>query len=494
MDEAPIAEPSLGSLRGLWRGGIALFRGVPYAAPPLGALRFAAPEPGAAWRGVRDATRHGPIPPQGRSRLAAVMGEGEAPAQDEDCLTLTIATPAPDAGKRPVMLFLHGGAWMTGAGSLAWHDSTLLAREGGIVAVAANYRLGALGYLAAPGIAGNFGTSDQIAALRWVRDHIAAFGGDPQRITLVGQSAGATSIGRLLLEDEARPLFAQAVLQSGGFGRQPMTRAEAGKEGARFCALVEIDVEAGDAVAALRRLPVPRLLEAQARLARENARFGETMPAFVPTVPHTLSASALLAAMARAGVGKRFLIGATREECHAFFALDPAMRNPPPDAVAAHFARFGGDADAIERYRARRPAASIMDLLADVASDHTFIWDAMRLAEACAALGAETYAYRFAWSPPGSVFKACHTIELPFLFGNFDAWRDAPMLAGGDPAEMAALSASVRSAWIRFIHGAAPLPVWPAYDKNGRATMVFDRVVEIAGDAHGIDWRGRVVG
>jgi para-nitrobenzyl esterase len=495
MAESQIVETSLGALRGRWWDGVVVFHGVPYAAPPIGERRFAPPALVSPWRGLLDATEHGPIAPQSVSRLAGVMGESGPFAQDEDCLTLTIATPAADSGKRPVMVFLHGGAWMTGAGSLDWYDGATLAREGDIVVIGINYRLGALGYLCCDSIGeGNFGQRDQAAALRWVHDHVGAFGGDPGRITLMGQSAGASSIGRLLLDDATRPLFSQAILQSGGLGRAPISTAEATQRGARLCALLEIDPAGADAAAGLRAVSVPRILAAQDRLARENARFGETTPAFMPTVDNMPSAAHLNAAIAAAGTGKRFLLGATREECHAFFALNPAMQDPAAQAVAEHFGKFAGDSRAIEHYRARRPDATMMDLLADVASDYTFIWPTMRLAEALTARGIETYAYRFSWSPPGSRFKACHTIELPFLFGNFDAWRSAPMLAGGEPGEMAALGAAMRTTWVRFIHGEAPDLAWPRYQLGRSATMVFDRVVEVAGDAHGLHWRGGLDG
>jgi para-nitrobenzyl esterase len=183
-----------GELRGAREGGIAVFRGVPYAAPPVGELRFQSPQPVPAWRGARDATKDGPIAPQGRSRLAHVMGDFERP-QSEDCLTLNIWTPAPDSEKRPVLVWIHGGAFSSGAGSLAWYSGERFAANGDLVVVSINYRLGALGFLCLPGVSdGNLGLLDQVAALRFVRDNIAAFGGDPDNVTVVGQSAGAASI------------------------------------------------------------------------------------------------------------------------------------------------------------------------------------------------------------------------------------------------------------------------------------------------------------
>ncbi len=356
------------------------------------------------------------------------MGDFERP-HDEDCLTLTICTPAPDAKARPVLVWLHGGAWISGAGSLDWYDGASLARDGDIVVVGVNYRLGALGWLHRPGIVDvEPGTSDMIAALNWVRDHIAAFGGDPRCVTVMGQSAGATSIGRLLMLPEARKLFHRAIMQSGGFGRGAYTSAMATERADQFLHALDIDPQASDALAQLRGVDVARLMDAQSHLARSNARFAQTNPPFMPVLPNAMTQAEMLGAIADGADGKPVLIGATADEVHAFFAADPAMQDVPADKLVA---RFGGEA-ALARYRARRPGASAMDLLADLGSDETFVLPATRLAEAIARRGGTAYAYLFDWAPPGSRFRSCHCIDLPFVFGTFAAWADAPMLAGGD--------------------------------------------------------------
>ena len=201
--EELVVRTKAGELRGAYENGIAVFRGVPYAAAPVGELRFAPPQPAPAWQGVRDATQDGPIPPQGRSRLAHVMGDFERP-QSEDCLTLNIWTPAADSKKRPVLVWIHGGAFASGAGSLPWYSGERFAANGDVVVVSINYRLGALGFLCLPGVSdGNLGLLDQVAALRFVRDNIAAFGGDPDNVTVVGQSAGAASIAILMTMPQA---------------------------------------------------------------------------------------------------------------------------------------------------------------------------------------------------------------------------------------------------------------------------------------------------
>lgn len=487
--EAPIARTTLGGLRGVWRDGISAFRGVPYASPPIGERRFAVAQPAQPWTGLRDASHHGPIAPQVPSRLRVAMGDFERP-HDEDCLTLTICTPGPDAKARPVLVWLHGGAWISGAGSLDWYDGARLSREGDIVFVGVNYRLGALGWLHRPGIIDEeAGTSDMIAALVWVRDHIAAFGGDPACVTVMGQSAGATSIGRLLMLPEARPLFHRAIMQSGGFGRGAYTSVMASERADQFLHLLDIDPHSAGALPRLRGVEVTRLLATQGHLARANARFAQTMPPFMPVLPQAMTQPEMLGAIANGADGKPVLVGATADEVHAFFAGDPAMQSPPADAVAT---RFGSEA-ALARYRARRPGATAMDLLADLGTDETFVLPAVRLADAIARRGGTAYAYLFDWAPPGSRFKACHCIDLPFVFGTFEAWADAAMLAGGDPAQMADLSAAMRRAWIAFVRSGDPrhelLADWPRYDTAQRPTMQFGARIGAVGNPVGVGGR-----
>jgi len=250
----------------------------------------------------------------------------------------------------------------------------------------------------------------------------------------------------------------------------------------KFLQLLDIDPQSADALARLRAIDVPRLLAAQGVLARANARFAQTMPPFMPVLPSAMTQPEMLGAIADGADGKAVLVGATADEVHAFFAADPAMENPPPDAMAARF----GDAAALARYRARRPGAGAMDLLADLGTDETFLQPAMRLAEAIATRGGNAHAYLFDWAPPASRFRACHCIELPFVFGTFAAWRDAPMLAGGDAAQMADLSAAMRRAWIAFAQTGDPahdaLPAWPRHDADRRPTMRFGARIGVAGN------------
>jgi len=215
-------ETQSGWVRGTRRGGVLAFRGIPYAAPPLGRLRLRPPEPPAPWAGVRDARASGAGAPQPVSTLGGMFSRIAGPAAtSEDCLTLDVATPAADGARRPVLVWIHGGAFVMGAGSALVYGGAGLARRGDVVVVTLNYRLGALGWLAlgdvAPGagFAANLGLRDQLAALEWVQRNIAAFGGDPDNVTVFGESAGAMSVGALLGAPRARGLFARAIAQSG---------------------------------------------------------------------------------------------------------------------------------------------------------------------------------------------------------------------------------------------------------------------------------------
>ncbi len=482
-----IARVSLGDLVGA--SGVTVFRGVPYAT----ASRFAPPKPAERWIGPRDATRHGPIAPQPPSRLRAAMGDFTRP-QDEECLTLTIATPAVDDAKRAVMVFLHGGAYLSGAGSLDWYDGSVLAGDGDVVVVGVNYRLGALGFLHLPGIAeGNMGLQDMVAALRWVRDNIASFGGDPARVTLVGQSAGAHAIMCLLTMWETRGLFERAILQSTPAALAPHSRAQARANADALCAALDARPED------LATIPAARIVAAQMQVAREVGRFADVTPPFLPVFDSMSDASAFVQAAAGEAASRNIslIIGTTREEMHAFFAADPAMNPPDPGAMAARFAELSGSADAAALYRRRRLGATDMDVLGDLMTDHVFLFPSLALADAATDAGAEVWVYEFRWAPAGSKFKACHCIELPFVFGSFPAWADAAMLTGGDRAEMVALSAAMRGAWSEFAESGDPHSpglLWPPYLRASRQTMCFDRVLGIAGDPSGAVWRGGVEG
>ena len=478
--------PGLGALRGLPGNGVLRFRNVPYAAPPVGSRRFEPPAPPEPWNGTRDSTEHGPIAPQPPSRLRLVMGDFAPRDQGEDCLTLTIATPGADGARRPVVVWLHGGAFLSGAGSLDWYDGAPLARSGNLVVVGVNYRLGPLGFLHHPGLAdGMMGLHDIAASLRFVRTHAASFGGDPDNVTVMGQSAGGVAILRLLAMEGVDAPFRRAIIQS-GTPRRGLAAAEAARRAERLMEAAEIDPGAADATERLRAVPAERLAVLQMQLAREMASFAGTDPAFPPVFDDFVSTESFCdrAAAGAAARGVDVLLGTTRDEMHAFFVADPAMADPDPAKVAAKFEELTGSADTMAAYRRRRPGGSLRDLLADMMSDDRFHHPILHLAERLAVRGRAPLLYRFDWAPPGSPWGACHCIELPFTFGTRPAW-EAPMLAGGDAGQMDALSDTMMAAWTGFARTGDPalpgLP-WPPYEPGARWTMRFGAETGCVGD------------
>lgn len=487
-----IARTELGDLLGEAADGVVRFRTVPYAAPPVGKQRFAPPQPPPAWQEVRDARAPGPIAPQPPSRLRAAMGDFER-AQSEDCLTLAITTPALDGGRRPVIVWLHGGAYLSGAGSLDWYDGAAMARAGDVVVVGVNYRLGPLGFLRFPGLSdGMMGLHDMVAALRFVRAHITAFGGDPDCIAVMGQSAGGGAILRLMDWPDTEGLFHRAIVQSGP-PRPGPSAAEATRRARRLMQLVGIDPDAADAGEQLRRAPVRPLIVQQTAIARELAQFGAIEPAFPPCFDEYGEDYAERLARAAAARGVPLVIGTTREEMNAFYVADPAMAEPDPASVSERFRTLAGSADAIESYRDHRPGGTTRDLLADLITDHRFLLPSLDLALRVSAKGGQAFAYQFDWGGPGSPWAACHCVELPFVFGTLPTW-EAPMLNGLDPRQYAGLSATMMAAWCVFARCGNPsLPglAWPPYEIERRQTMRFGPVVGPVGDLAGAASKGR---
>ena len=469
-----IVETPHGRVAGRVSGDVACFRRLPYAPPPTGPRRFAKPGEAPHWPDVRDAAGAGAIPPQLPSRLAAVMGEHFAP-QSEDCLHLDIWAPQNLDKPAPVLVFIHGGAFITGGGSLPCYDGEVLAARTGLVVVNVSYRLGVLGFLPIEGVAPpNLGLHDQIAAFRWIRETISCFGGDPGAITAIGQSAGASSIAWLAALPERPALFDRAVLMSAPFGCPPLTRAQTAA--AADDVLDALGLSRGDAAAA-REAPVERLLEAQSRWLRRasaQAPLGWLPLPFMPALDDDLVPGAPQAA------GCDLMIGATREEFAAFHVINPALDDVPDAALRQVFEEAYGEhaQSAWQAARAARAPHTARALLGDLRTRQVFSEPSFDFAAREARTGRPVFAYQFDWQSPMRGLGACHCIDLPFLFGNWDAWRDAPMLAGADPDELADLSAVFQQSIARFAASGDPnapgLPSWPAYGAQG-AVLHFDR-------------------
>ena len=476
------------------------FRGIPYAAPPIGDLRFRAPRAPTPWAGVRAAVEFGRAAPQNPSFLPGM----ESGDQSEDCLYLNVYTPRADGASRPVLFWIHGGGFTGGSGGQALYDGGRLAARGDVVVVTINYRLGALGYTHLPGQDANLGQRDQIAALAFVRENIAAFGGDPERITIFGESAGGMAVSTLLARPAARGLFRGAIAQSGA-AHHVHSRASA--ERIARSLLAELGLGASE-LEKLRGVPVPALLAAQANVLAESARGGGLL-AFAPALDaDTLPRHPLEAVREGAARDVALLVGANRDETKLFrmgmassTELDEAgLAKRVRHSLRAHGADESHAERLIETYRSARSGRAPTDpgeLLDALDSDRTFRVPAIRLAEAQALQQPRTYQYFFTWSSPArrGTLGACHALELPFVFGTLDA-PTMDRFAGKGP-EAEALSARMMDAWIAFArHGDpshAELPAWPAYDAAKRATLVFDRACELAHaplDAERAAWDG----
>ncbi|MFC8508010.1 carboxylesterase/lipase family protein [Streptomyces sp. NPDC057411] len=443
--------------------GVTAFLGIPYAAPPFGARRFRAPAPPEPWTGVREATAHGPTPPHAPYLPPFDTLIPDDTTRGEECLNLNIWTPAPGPdGGLPVMVWLHGGAFTNGAGSVSAYDGSAFARDG-VVCVTLNYRLAADGFLHLPGRPDNRGLLDQIAALRWIRENIASFGGDPDRVTAFGESAGAMSIGTLLTEPAARGLFRRAVLQSGACHHflRPASAARITAHLARTLGTAPT----ADGFAAV---PLEELLAAQAELRAEvSARpdpglWGEAVLNLMPFEPVRPAL-----ALPPPDCGIDLLIGSNLDEYRLFLAPTRGLDTVTESALHAMTAAYGLDpAEALPVYRAARPDATPGELLAAVATDWFYRVPAIRLAEAVPG----SYLYEFSWRSPrfGGTLGACHALELPFVFDRLHDPAYAPLLGPHPPQ---ALADAVHGAWVAFAETGSP--GWTPYDRADRTTMEF---------------------
>ncbi|MEV8531411.1 carboxylesterase family protein [Streptomyces sp. NPDC051211] len=493
---APVVELRAGRLRGVTEGGLAVFKGIPYAAPPVGPLRWRPAEPHPGWQGTREATAFGPSAPQPyREGGDQVLGTHGSPPFDEDCLTLNVWTPAPDAAKRPVMVWIHGGGFISGSGSLPNYSGETFARNGDLVVVTVNYRLGPLGYLyfGEDGADGNFWLTDQLAALRWVRDNITAFGGDPDDITVAGQSGGAFSTAALAgARSKGRPLFKRAILQSPPLGLRIPTRAESLQRTAAF-----LEIVGAEDVAELRAVPWPRLIAATFQMFGRTARWGYWSTPFLPVLDEvTLDRNPADLLLSGPGADIDVLIGWTREEANFAFGLDEAYAAATKDQVLARARDTFGNraAEVYAAYEGARPGARPADVLMDIISDDLFRMPALALAERRAVRGRPVWAYQFDLPTPAHNGRlgAAHCLELPFTFDNFDKWSRAPFLTGLDPRIRDGLAATVHASWISFIRTGDPnhhaMPRWDRYDRDSRTTMSLDSVTTATDDLAG-HWR-----
>lgn len=473
-----VVDTPFGPLTGVRENGVLRLSRVPYAAPPIKGRRFRLPEPLPAWSTPRDCTGEGAVPPQLPSRLAKVMGDYPM-RQEEDCLHLDMWVPLERTGNLPVFVFLHGGAFMTGGGSMPCYDGAALAADSGMIVINVSYRLGALGFLPIKGIApANLGLHDQIAALRWIRTAASSLGGDAANITVAGQSAGAYSIALMMAMPGWPELFDRAVVMSAPLGLVlPTVEAQQAIAQDYLAAL-------GASTSDLQEIPARRLLEAQLTLLQRSAATpGDVTPLFVPAVDGDLIPSDPRKAFAEGSAADcELMIGTTREEMAAFHHGDDRLAAVAEDVMTGAFRRVFGDGadEAIQQARGRRVPGTPLALLGDLMTDLVFARPSLGFASARSDRERSTFVYRFDWQSPAPGVQACHCLELPFLFGNLDQWAGAPMLHGADRNEVEDLSRIFQGAIASFAHRGTPnrmgLPVWPHHGSN-RALLHFDKSI-----------------
>jgi para-nitrobenzyl esterase len=475
----PVVRVSGGLVRGSTRDGVNSFLGIPYAGPAVGADRYRAPQPVVAWDGERDATAPGATAAQSAypPPMDTLLPSSVAPG--DDYLNVSVWAPA-EGDSRPVMVWIHGGAFVRGANSIPTYNGSAFARDG-VVLVAINYRLGVPGFAVLDGAPTNLGLRDQVAALEWVRDNVAVFGGNSRDVTVFGESAGGMSVATLMACPAARGLFHRAVVQSGG-GTDVCSLQDARRVSAEVAAHLGVSATA-EVFAALDPDAVTAAQSAVALAIQADPdpqRWGATVLSgglgvmtlfpvidgeFVPDVPLARIAEGSAASMP-------LLIGTTREEFRLFLVPTGVAAAVTSEALPLLAVRYGWPPQAVQTYAGNRPGATPGAIACAILTDAAFRVPAARLAAAQHAAGGTVHAYEFGWPTPVMSLGACHALELAFVFDTLDV--GAPMAGETAPRHLAD---EMHQAWVAFgRHGA---PGWRPWTPEDRAVMTFDVTSEL---------------
>lgn len=478
----PVAETASGKIRGAVINKVNAFKGISYGASTEGANRFMPPMKPKPWSGVKDALEWGLEAPQGpHTEIPEVAATIPKQGITEDCLHLNVWTNSL-RGKRPVMVWFHGGGFTSGSGSYTIYDGANMARKHDVVTVTLNHRLNSFGFLYLAEIGGqrfaeasNVGMLDCVAALQWVRDNISNFGGDPNNVTIFGQSGGGGKVSTLMAMPAAKGLFHRAIVQSGA-NLRGVARADATRTAQTL--MVKLNVKTAED---LQKVPMDQLVTATLGtrgLALSPVTDGKTLPGdpFDPTAPEM-------------SAGIPLLVGTTQFEVNFF----PNTKFNPIDDAGLHAAvkqaTRGGDGDVdrlIGIYRKGRPKATNVELSQIVASDN-FRASVITETERKAAQKAPVYSYYFTWPSPvhEGKLKAFHTLEIPFVLANVDEGKSMT----GTAQDRYALQDKMSGAWAAFARSGNPnhkgLPNWPAFKTDTRTTMVFDNECRVVNDPHG---------
>jgi para-nitrobenzyl esterase len=490
MVEYQIIDTKLGKIQGYHARGVLKFKGIPYAAPPIGELRFKPPAPVQQWNGVLEATEFSPIAPQPPSVLLAMFG-GKAKQSEADCLSLNIWRPSTDEVNLPVMVWIHGGAFITGSG--ADLDGARLAIRGNVIVVSVNYRLGALGFFYVPDKTANVGLLDQIAALKWVKNNIGALGGDSNNVTIFGESAGSVSVCTLMVMPSAKGLFNRVIAQSGAC--HPMFYDNRRRKRASDHIFSKLNIKEGD-LEALRKIPVKKLIKADAtnKVIQSSTSFVSSEATLGPVIDgNTLPEHPLK--IIRKGYAKdiELLIGSNQDEVKLWSSFNPDVskidNNKLLRGITPLMKALGQEdrkaKEMIEIYqKARKGKESIepQDIMDAIISDFAFRIPSIRLAEIQSTQQTNTYMYLFNWKSTAFDGKlgACHALELPFVFGLLSEQEIG--FFPGKNEETERISTNMMDCWTSFARKGNPnhdnVPKWPSYDSENRSTMLFGKDIK----------------
>ncbi len=481
MNKTEIIETKSGKIQGYIEDGIAIFKGIPYAEPPIGELRFQAPIAKKKWGGVLDCTKYGACAWQGYTQLEDWLGKYKP--ENEDCLFLNIWTPAIDNKKRPVMFWIHGGAFITGTGNEPMYAGKDLSKRGDLVIVTINYRLGFLGFPYIKGKTSNVGSLDQILALKWVHENVSKFGGNPEMITIFGQSAGGYSVVSLCAMPSAKGLFRRVIAHSA-----PLIQTEVSEKSTKKI-MRKLGIK-GNAIEEAREISPEKIIEEQNKLFKSDPT---NIMAFRPLIDGEIFKKHPLKAF-QEGECKDidFMIGTTLDEAKMFTAMDAliSLVAQGEKALMGVLGMMGftseESSEVIQKYKEAREGKLSNDpkeLIDAIMTDSMFRVPTIRLLEAQKPNQPNTYNYLFTWATPAmdGILGSCHALEIPFAFGTLDAPTMRTFIDLNPVTKD--ISDKMVNAWIAFARTGNPnhvgIPEWPAYDAENRATMVFGKETKV---------------
>jgi len=483
MNKSDIIDTTSGKIQGYRENDLVIFKGIPYAEPPVDELRFSPPVEKKRWDDVLDATKYGFCAYQGYTQLEDFGGKLQP--ESEDCLNLNIWTPNTNNKKRPVMFWIHGGAFIMGGGIDPIYDGSALARRGDVVVVTINYRLGALGYLYIPGVTVNVGSLDQILALKWVQNNIELFGGDPKNVTIFGESAGGYSVVALTAMPAAKGLFHRIIAQSA-----PAIDPKANKKPTKTL-MKSLGIDKGD-INTLRKVLPEKIIDAQNELSAHDP---SNLLAFRPLIDgETILKHPLKAFQDGDCKDIEFMIGTNLDEAKLFTALNPDMSkldNIDGDKLLiGYLGRLGIESskskvmvDTYKKAREGKYSIEPKEILNALLTDNIFRISTIRLLEAQSKHQPNTYNYIFTWPSPAlnGNLGACHALELPFVFNNFSVPVFQTLV--GKSTDLDTISDKMMDAWIAFARSGNPnhegIPQWPSYDIEKRSIMLINKELKV---------------